>query len=194
MSDDDKRNWMSCLGWGCLVVVVVSALGIGGCVAYVYKGGSAAGSVSDGYLAAVEEGRFEDAFQALGSDFTEERGLMEFVTFEQETRSRLGACRDWRRSGTSIDRVAGRSEATLTHQGSCDQGPVEVVFSLEQIDQVWVIQDIRYREPGVAVVPTCADCGAPALPAAKFCSACGTAFGETEEPPEDAEGEGEPTE
>jgi len=194
MADEDKKNWLSCLGWGCLAVVVVSVLGIGGCVAFVYRGGSAAGSVADVYLAAVDEGRFEDAFQALGPDYTDDRGLAEFVAFEQESRSRMGTCGDWQRSGTSIDRIPGRSAADLTYRASCEHGPLEVAFGLEQLDKVWVIQDIRYREPGESVVPTCADCGADLIPGAKFCAACGTAVGGAEDRPEKPTDDGGPTE
>lgn len=185
MSDDDKKNWMSCLGWGCLVVVVVSVLGIGGCVAFIYKGGSAASSVADAYLVAVSEGRFEDAFGTLGPDYTENRGLSEFVAFEQESRSRFGTCAEWRRSGTSIDRVPGRSAATLTYQLSCDQGALEVAFGLEEVDSTWVIQDIHYREPGMPVAPVCAECAAELVPGARFCAACGTAVGGGQEAPEE---------
>ena len=118
MADEDRKNWMSCLGWGCLVVAVVSVLGIGGCLAYVYKGGSAAHSVANAYLESVDAGRYEEAFGTLGPVYTEDRGLAEFVAFEQAARAQMGACGDWRMSGTSINRESGRSVALLTYRGS----------------------------------------------------------------------------
>jgi hypothetical protein len=177
MADEEKRNWMSCLGWGCLIVVVVSVIGIGGCVAYVYKGGSGAHAAADAYLESVDGGRYEEAFQTLGSTYTEDRGIAEFVAFEQAARAQMGACGAWRMSGTSFNRESGRSVAMLTYQGSCDGGSVEAHFSLEQSEGQWVIQDIRYQEPGVTVIPVCAECGAVVPPGANFCAGCGTAVG-----------------
>lgn len=177
MADEEKRNWMSCLGWGCLIVVVVSVLGIGGCVAYLYKGGSGAHAAADAYLGSVDGGRYEEAFQALGPGYREDRGLADFVAFEQAARAQMGACGVWRMSGTSFNRESGRSVAMLTYQGSCDGGPVEVHFNLEQIEGQWVIQDIRYQEPGVSVIPVCSECGAVVPPGANFCASCGAAAG-----------------
>jgi hypothetical protein len=177
MTDENGRNWMTCLGWGCLTVVVLSVLGIGGCVAYLYKGGSAAHSVANAYLELVDTGRYDEAFQSLGPSYTEGRGLAEFVAFEQATRAQMGACGEWRMAGTSFNREAGQSVALLTYQGSCDGGPVEVAFSLEQMEGEWVIQDIRYNEPGVAVIPVCADCGTVVPPGARFCPNCGSQVG-----------------
>lgn len=177
MTDENRRNWMSCLGWGCLAVVVLSVVGIGGCVAYLYKGGSAAHSVANAYLESVDAGRYEEAFESLGPGYTEDRGVAEFVAFEQAARAQMGACSDWRMSGTSFNREAGRSVALLTYQGSCDAGPIEITFNLEQIDGEWVIQDIRYNEPGVQVIPVCADCGSVVPPGARFCPNCGAATG-----------------
>lgn len=177
MADDDKRSWLSCLGWGCLAVLVLAALGIGGCVAMVYKGGSAAHSVADVYLEAVDAGRYEDAFRTLGPAYTEARGLTEFVAFEQGARAQKGSCGEWRMSGTSINREDGRSVALLTFQGLCDAGPIEVAFNLEQVDGQWVIQDIRYNEPGVMTIPTCAECGVALPPGSRFCPGCGAAVG-----------------
>ena len=191
MVDEEKKNWMSCLGWGCLIVVVLSVLGIGGCLAYVYKGGAAAHSVANAYLESVDAGRFEEAFQTLGPAYTEGRGLAEFITFEQAARAQVGACDAWRMSGTSINRESGRSVAMLTYQGSCDGGPIEVAFNLEQVDRQWVIQDIRYSEPGVSVIPTCADCGAVVPSGANFCASCGSAVSGGEHRVEDAAGDDE---
>ena len=75
MTEENGRNWMSCLGGGCLALVVISILGIGGCVAYLYRGGSAAHSVANAYLESVDAGRYEEAFQSLGPRFTEDRGI-----------------------------------------------------------------------------------------------------------------------
>jgi zinc-ribbon domain len=194
MADEEKRNWMSCLGWGCLVVVVVSVLGIGGCVAYVYKGGSAAHAAADAYLEAVDGGQYEEAFQALGPSYTADRELAEFVAFEQAARAQMGACGAWRMSGTSFNRVSGHSVAMLTYQSSCDGGPVEAVFNLEQLDGQWVVQDVRYQEPGVTVIPVCAECGAVVPPGANFCAGCGAAVGGDAAADEGPSGEDEPSE
>lgn len=187
MSDSDARSWLSCLGWGCLVLVVVSALGIGGCVAYFYQGGSGAHEVAQAYLVAVDEGRFEEAFDTLGPDFTDERGFAEFVAFEQEARAGLGTCGDWRLRGTTFDREPGLTASHLTFLGSCAGQVVTVAFSLEQLNDRWVIQDIRYNEQLESVEPVverCSNCGAEIPPDARFCSSCGarvgTATGETE--------------
>lgn len=193
MADESGRNWMSCLGWGCLVVVVLSALGIGGCVAYVYKGGSAAHTVANTYLESVDAGRYEEAFQSLGPGYTDDRGLGEFVAFEQEARAQMGTCSDWRLRGTEIDREPGLSATMLTYRGLCERGPVEVVFNLEKVDSLWVIQDIRYNEPGVKVIPMCADCETVIPPGAKFCPNCGAEVGGVEAASEEpAGGEGPP--
>jgi hypothetical protein len=194
MADDEKTNWMSCFGWGCLIVVVVSVLGIGGCVAYFYKDGSGANAAADAYLGSVDGGRYEEAFEALGPGFTEDRGLADFVAFEQATRAQMGACGGWRLSGTAINRESGRSVAKLTYQGSCDGGAVEAHFSLEELDGKWVIQDIRYQEPGVTAVPVCAECGAVVPPGANFCAGCGEAVGSGATADADPVGGDEPSE
>ena len=194
MADEENRNWMSCLGWGCLIVVVVAVLGIGGCVAYVYKGGSGAHAAADAYLEAVDGGRYEEAFQALGPSYTAARELSEFVAFEQAARAQMGACGAWRMSGTSFNRESGRSVAILRYQGSCDGGQVEAVFNLEQLDGQWVVQDIRYQEPGVTVVPVCAECGAVVPPGANYCAGCGAAVGDGEPPDREPTGDVEPSE
>jgi hypothetical protein len=191
MTDENGRNWMSCLGWGCLVVVVLTALGIGGCVAYVYRGGAAARSVADAYLEAVDAGRYEEAYEHLGSRFTEGRGIGDFVAFEQASRAQMGACGGWKMSGTSVNREAGRSVARLTYQGSCDSGPIEVGFNLERVEGRWVIEDINYHEPGVAVIPTCTECGMVLPPGARFCPNCGSEIAGGEGAPEEpAAGDG----
>ncbi len=189
MSDDNGRNWMSCMGWGCLALVVLSILGIGGCVAYLYRGGSAAQAVADAYLEAVDAGRYEEAFEYLGSRYTEGQGIGEFVAFEQASRAQMGACGDWRNSGTGFNRDLSQSAVQLTYQGSCEKGPIEVAFKLEQVEGSWVIQDIGYHEPGVAVIPVCVACGDVVPPGARFCPNCGQEVGAadsaTEEPPVD---------
>jgi len=180
MSDSETRNWLSCLGWGCLVLVVVSALGIGGCVAYFYKGGSGAHEVAHAYLAAVDAGRYDEAFDTLGSTFTEERGLAEFVAFETTARAEFGACADWRLRGTTFDREPGLTASGLTFVGSCDDQSVTVAFILEKLDDRWVIQDIRYNEqtePIGPVIERCTDCGAELPPDARFCPSCGEPIG-----------------
>lgn len=200
MADEDAKKWLSCLGWGCLAVVVISVLGIGGCVAFFYKGGSDAHAVANAYLEAVEAGEFETAFLSLGPEFTGTRSLSEFVAFEQAARSDLGPCDDWKMSGTSFNRESGRSMAQLTYRRICDTGPVVVAFSLEQVDGEWVIQDIRYNEPLRPVVEVCAGCSATIPPGANFCPLCGTAVGggaeDSEQPkieaPAGAEGDSEP--
>ncbi len=194
MADEDKKNWMSCLGWGCLTVVVVSVVGIGGCVAYLYKGGSGAHEVAGAYLESVDGGRYEEAFQALGPAYTEDRGLAGFVAFEQSARAQMGACGGWRMSGTSFNREDGRSVALLRYLGSCDGGPVEAVFNLEQVEGKWLIQDIRYQEPGATVVPICAECGAVVPPGANFCANCGAVVGAGAAADEDSTGDAEPPE
>lgn len=192
MSDDNGRNWMSCLGWGCLALVVLSILGIGGCVAYLYKGGSAAHTIANAYLESVDGGRYEEAFESLGPGFVEDRGLGEFVAFEQAARAQMGVCGDWRMIGTSFNRESGRSVALLTYRGSCDRGPIEVAFNLEKLDRQWVIQDIRYREPGVAVVPVCDACGDVVPPGARFCPNCGQEIGAGDSAMEDPVDDGGP--
>ncbi len=177
MADEDAKKWLSCLGWGCLAVVVISALGIGGCVAFVYKGGSDSHAAVNAYLEAVEAGDFETAFLTLGPGFTEQRGLEELVAFEQAARTEMGSCGDWRMSGTSFNRESSRSEALLSFQRMCDEGPVIVTFSLEQMDGEWVIQDIRYNESVVPVVHVCVECSTVVSPQANFCPSCGAKVG-----------------
>ena len=57
---------------------------------------------------------------------------------------------------------------------------MEVTFSLEKLAGRWVIQDIRYDDPGVPEIPTCIDCGTEVPPAARFCPNCGSAVGGNE--------------
>ena len=175
MADEDSKNWISCLGWGCLAVLVIAVLGIGGCVAFFYKGGSDAHAVVDAYLDAVEAGDFDTAFLSMGPGFTEQRGLSEFVAFEQAARAELGSCGEWRLSGTSFNRDSGRSMAQLTYGRMCDNGPVTAAVSLEKVDGEWLIQDIRYNEPVQPVFEVCAECAAVIPPGANFCPLCGTA-------------------
>lgn len=177
MADEDAKKWLSCLGWGCLAVVVISALGIGGCVAFLYKGGSDSHAAVNTYLEAVEAGDFESAFLTLGPGFTEQRGLEELVAFEQAARAEMGSCGEWRMSGTSFNRGEGRSEALLSYQRSCEGGPVSASFSLEQLDGQWVIQDIRYNEPMRPVAQICAGCSDVIPPGARYCSHCGAEVG-----------------
>lgn len=179
MADDDAKKWLSCLGWGCLAVVVIAALGIGGCVAFVYQGGKGAHTVAEAYLEAVDAGRYEEAFGRLGPGFADGIELTDFVAFEQEARAELGSCGSWRARGTGFDRRNGRSTSTLRYVGDCDSGAVTVSFRLEKINGVWLIQDIRYNEELGAEPPTvvgCASCGRAAPPGAKFCPYCGAAL------------------
>jgi len=177
MADEDAKKWLSCLGWGCLAVVVISALGIGGCVAFFYKGGSGAHAAAHSYLEAVQAGDYEAAFVTLGPEFTETRSLEEFVAFEQAARAEMGSCGDWRMSGTSFNRESSRSVALLSFQRMCNEGPVIVAFSLEQMDGEWVIQDIRYNESVVPVVHVCVECSTVLSPQANFCPSCGAKVG-----------------
>ncbi len=178
MDDAESRSWITCLGWGCLVVVVLAVLGIGAGVAIVYRGSSAAHEVAGAYLEAVDAGRFEDAFAALGPDFTTERDLAALVEFERANREVFGACGEWRFSGTAVNREEGRTAARLSYRSQCDPGRVEVRFLVERIDGVWLIQDIEYREPGGPLpFATCADCGGVLPPGARFCPFCGAATG-----------------
>ena len=173
MGDDGARNWLSCLGWGCLAAVVLAALGIGGCVFMVYRGSADARTTAADYLEKVADGRWEEAYAALGPAFTDEHELGEFVAFEQEVRHELGPCDPARLRGTSINRETGRSMATLKYHLSCDNSDSDVVLTLEQVDDRWLIQGIRYRDPGALPVPTCTECGGVLPPGARFCPYCG---------------------
>jgi hypothetical protein len=195
MTDTDSRNWMSCLGWGCLAVVVIAALGIGGCVASVYKGGRDAHLVTEAYLDAVGAGRWEEAFATLGPGFTEDRDLAAFVAFEQAARADHVPCNEWRMSGTSFNREAGRSVALLTYQLSCVDGPVTIAFELNKLEGGWVIQDIRYNRPAGPVIQLCVECRRPIPPGASYCPFCGApvdggAAPETEDHPASDDGSG----
>jgi len=184
MGDSDAKSWMSCLGWGCLAVVVLAVLGIGSCVAVVYRGGSAAHEVADAYLQAVADGRFEDAFATLGPGITADRDLRAFVSFERANRDRHGECGDWRLTGTSLNRQDGRTQADLSYLADCEHGPVEVRFAVEKVDREWLIQDINYRTPGAPEsVPVCPECGAVLPPGARFCPSCGAAIDSAEGAP-----------
>jgi hypothetical protein len=177
MADDDAKKWLSCLGWGCLAIVVISVLGIGGCVAFFYKGGTDSHAVAKAYLDAVEIGDYDAAFLTLGPEFTERRSLDELVAFEQAARSETGSCGEWRMSGTSFNRENGRSQALLSFQRSCESGPMTISFMLEQVESGWVIQDIRYGEPVAPVISVCTGCSMAVPPGAKFCPSCGTEIG-----------------
>ncbi|MEE4271552.1 MAG: zinc ribbon domain-containing protein [Thermoanaerobaculales bacterium] len=181
MEDSNARSWMSCLGWGCLAVVVVSVLAIGGCVAWVYQGGKGAHTVAETYLAAVEEGRFEDAFATLGAGFTVDRDLEAFIAFEKAARTELGNCGEWAARGTSFNREDGRSLSRLRFFGECDSGTATVSFSIEEVAGEWVIQDIRYNEPPgepVDRAERCPGCAGAVPPGASFCPNCGAKLGE----------------
>jgi hypothetical protein len=172
---------MTCFGWGCLAAVVLAGLGIGSCVAVVYRGGSAAHDVATAYLEAVEAGRFEEAFSVLGPEAGAARDVDGFVAFERANRAAFGDCSEWRLGGTSLNREAGRSAATVRYRADCATGPIEVAFVVEQIDGEWLIQDIRYREPNDPLpVATCAECGGVLPPGSRFCPLCGTAVAPTE--------------
>jgi len=183
MNEQDSRNWMSCLGWGCLTVVVVSVLGIGGCVAWVYQGGKGAHTAAESYLAAVEERRYEDAFATLGDGFTVDRDLTAFIAFENAARAELGSCGEWAARGTSFNRENGRSVSRLRFVGDCDNGAATVTFNLEEIDGEWVIQDIRYNEPPgepVSRAGLCPECSGAVPPGARFCPRCGAKLDEAD--------------
>jgi hypothetical protein len=177
MTDDTGRKWLSCFGWGCLAAVVIAVVGIGGCVAYIYKGGSDAHAVADSYLAAIDEGRYEDAYATLGPKLGGDRELGDFVAFEQAARSALGACRDWKMRGTSFNREGDRTVASLTYVGSCDSGAAKVALGLEKIDGSWLIQDIRYGDPPPPAAARCTECGRDVPAGANFCPFCGAAVG-----------------
>jgi hypothetical protein len=189
MNESESKSWMSYVGWGCLIVTLVAVLGIGGCVAWVYRSSTDAHAVAEAYLAAVDAGNYDAAFQALGPDFTEDRGLSDFVAFEQAARAELGSCGDWTLSGTSFNRQDGNSVALLTFRGTCDDEPVTVSFSLEQLDRQWLIQDIRYNEPMGPVLQICVDCGGVVPPGANFCPFCGAAADGDDETADAAEPE-----
>lgn len=194
MSDSEARNWMSCLGWGCLTVVVLTVLGIGGCVAFVFNEGKGAHTVAKTYLAAVDEGRYEVAFATLGTDFAESRGLDEFTAFEEAARAEFGDCGEWKTRGTTFNREDGRSVSSLTFHGECENGSVTASLALEEIDGTWVVQDIRYNEPVGPVVMQCAGCGEVVPQGAKYCPECGAGIGSEQEEsgePETPSGDGE---
>jgi hypothetical protein len=184
MTDDNSKSWLSCLGWGCLTVVVLAVLGIGGCVGYLYQQGSGARSTTDAYLENLDLGRFEEAYGQLGSEFTDEHGLSEFIAFEQAAQQRYGDCGERRLSGTNMNREPGRAVTVLTYYAECDGAPLEVVFTLERVEGEWVIQGVRYHEPEMMVPVICDGCGTVHPPGAKFCSNCGAALGGDEEPAE----------
>lgn len=175
MSDSESKSWMSTLGWGCLILVVIAVLGIGSCVAYLYRSGSDAKGVAEAYLAAVDGGDYEAAFELLGPAFTEDRGVADFVAFEQEARAELGSCGGWAVIGTSFNRDNGRAVALLTFRGTCDDEATTVAFNIENVADEWLIQDIRYNELLGPVLQICDDCGAVVPPGARFCPSCGAA-------------------
>jgi hypothetical protein len=178
MAENDAKSWMSCLGWGCLAVVVLAILGIGGCVWLAYRSGTGAHASAELYLQAVDGGRYEEAYDQLGSRFKEERDLDDFVAFEEATRKGLGRCASWRLAGTSLNRESGRSTAVLTYRLDCEHGSADAVFNIEDTAEGWLIQGIGYREPGAATLPTCPSCGEIVPRGAKFCPSCGAALAE----------------
>ena len=176
MTDTDAKSWMSCLGWGCLALVVLAVAGIGGCVWLAYKGGSDAHQTVESYLQAVAEGRFEEAYGLLGPQFTVDHRLDDLIAFERSARHELGSCPAWRLAGTSLNRESGRSTAVLTYRLDCEGGPVEAVFNLERGAEGWLIQGVGYREPGAATLPTCPACGSVVPAGARYCPSCGAAL------------------
>ena len=176
MADSDSKSWMSCLGWGCLTVVVLAVAGIGGCVWIAYKGGSDAHQTAESYLQAVADGRFGEAYGLLGPQFTGDHQLDDLIAFERSARHELGSCPDWRLAGTALNRESGRSTAVLTYRLDCERGPAEAVFNLERGPAGWLIQGLGYREPGAATLPSCPACGAVVPTGARYCPSCGAAL------------------
>lgn len=183
MVEDEKKSWMSCLGWGCVTVLVLSVLGVGGCVFVLYRGTAGAGTVTDRYLESVAGGRFEDAYSLLGSEYSSSHDLSSLVAFEQAARHELGLCESSRQRGLAMNHVDGRTKATMTYVLRCENGTTEVVFTVEKINDEWVIQGIRYGEAEEALTPTCSDCGTVLIPGARFCADCGAAVGAVEPSP-----------
>jgi hypothetical protein len=191
MADTDSKSWMSCLGWGCLTVVVLAVLAIGAGVAMVYRGSSAADEVVEAYLEAVGAGRMEDAFACLGPGFTAERDLEALVEFDRANREAYGDCGEWRFGSTALNRTGGRTSVDLRYRSECERGPVEARFIVERIDGAWLIQDIEYREPtGPLAVDTCSRCGGVLPPGARFCPFCGAATATESGEPSSAGGDG----
>jgi hypothetical protein len=143
----------------------------------LYRGTAGASTVTDLYLESVAGGRFEDAYALLGTQYSSKHDLGSLVAFEQAARHELGLCEPSRQRGLAVNHVDGRTEATMTYVLRCENGTTEVVFTVEKIDDEWVIQGIRYGEAEEPVIPTCADCGSVLTPGAQFCASCGAAVG-----------------
>jgi hypothetical protein len=181
MSDGESRSWLGCLGWGCLIVVVIAIVGIGGCVFVLYRGTAGASTVTDLYLESVVDGRWEEAYEQLGPVFRNDNRLEDFVAFEQAARHELGRCDSSQHRGISLDHREGRTLATLTYRLQCEKGAARVVFTVEKVEDAWLIQGVRYGEADAAPFPTCTECDGVLPPGSRFCPYCGAATGDGSE-------------
>jgi hypothetical protein len=130
--------------------------------------------VAEAYLAAVQDGRFDDAHGMLGDDFSEAREPAELAAFEQTVRQGFGSCEEPQLRGTQIDRVPGKSITVLNYLLSCQEAQSLVVFTIEKTNAGWVIQGVRYQDQKSAAPFECVACGTTVAKGARFCSNCGS--------------------
>ena len=163
-----------CFFYGCLTLVMLGVVLAGGCLTFFLHGKRKLGAPCEQYLAAVERGDYQAAYQMVGNRWKQEQSFEEYVALEKMLRQALGKFHKKSAMGVRAFAAPRRGGVgQILYRARFENGECTITFSLEKSQGQWVIEAVHYDSPALLDLLTCPHCGAFQKSFGKFCANCG---------------------
>lgn len=172
-TDTQPKKRHGCFYHGCLTIIVLVLVAVGGCLFLYQYGKATITPVVEAFLTAAEGGNYDQAYAMTGSEWKQKISRNEFPKLFMVVHNALGARQSLSMSGIRMQAGTFGSIALANYTATYDKGEAELSFTLKKQDGQWQIVGLFYNSPKLAESFKCPNCGAIDVFDAKFCAKCG---------------------
>ena len=158
---------------GCFGIMFLFFLCFGVFGAFIYGVYEKIDSRCQEYLTLADQQKHREQYDMLHPKWKNQTPYEIFEAIEEARRLKLGAFIRKTVENFDSSEVNGVQTATFIYEVEYDKGTARITFTLEELNDVWMITDAQIESDALRSDAYCPGCNAPLVPNAKFCSSCG---------------------